>query len=296
MTREVPACCRTAESSPPTSRSTWTCCIVGAGPAGISIARELAGNGARVWLLESGGKDVRKVARNGIVSQTVVTRRNRCSRLRRAGWAANQDPARRWTIAAPRTSASTSRYASPSAESPVSPAAPAEPRPPLRAVVHGTSRPSNCWSARAVVTIRSRNGRVTAPTDAAHRCSRGARAGHQRGSVVTIPPRRRRPRPSGSRGRGRGRGSGPRHDREGDEREVRNADADDRCVAQQIPGPNCEPRCHRDLPHRSQVRRSGGVRAVQRDPEEGGGAVSAATATQAAPSAPPTGRTRARGR
>jgi choline dehydrogenase-like flavoprotein len=31
-------------------------CIVGAGPAGISIARELIGNGARVWLLESGGR------------------------------------------------------------------------------------------------------------------------------------------------------------------------------------------------------------------------------------------------
>ena len=28
-------------------------CIVGAGPAGISIARELIGNGGRVWLLDS---------------------------------------------------------------------------------------------------------------------------------------------------------------------------------------------------------------------------------------------------
>ena len=27
-------------------------CIIGAGPAGISIARELIGNGARVWLME----------------------------------------------------------------------------------------------------------------------------------------------------------------------------------------------------------------------------------------------------
>jgi choline dehydrogenase-like flavoprotein len=35
-------------------------CIVGAGPAGISIARELIGNGARVWLLDSGGKDVER--------------------------------------------------------------------------------------------------------------------------------------------------------------------------------------------------------------------------------------------
>jgi choline dehydrogenase-like flavoprotein len=35
-------------------------CIVGAGPAGISIARELIGNGAQVWLLESGGRDVER--------------------------------------------------------------------------------------------------------------------------------------------------------------------------------------------------------------------------------------------
>jgi len=35
-------------------------CIVGAGPAGISVARELIGNGARVWLLESGGRDVER--------------------------------------------------------------------------------------------------------------------------------------------------------------------------------------------------------------------------------------------
>ena len=35
-------------------------CIVGAGPAGISIARELIGNGARVWLLESGGREVER--------------------------------------------------------------------------------------------------------------------------------------------------------------------------------------------------------------------------------------------
>jgi choline dehydrogenase-like flavoprotein len=33
-------------------------CIIGAGPAGISVARELIGNGAQVWLLESGGGDV----------------------------------------------------------------------------------------------------------------------------------------------------------------------------------------------------------------------------------------------
>jgi choline dehydrogenase-like flavoprotein len=35
-------------------------CIVGAGPAGISVARELIGSGARVWLLESGGRDVER--------------------------------------------------------------------------------------------------------------------------------------------------------------------------------------------------------------------------------------------
>jgi choline dehydrogenase-like flavoprotein len=35
-------------------------CIVGAGPAGISVARELIGNGANVWLLESGGQDVER--------------------------------------------------------------------------------------------------------------------------------------------------------------------------------------------------------------------------------------------
>jgi choline dehydrogenase-like flavoprotein len=35
-------------------------CIVGAGPAGISIARELIGIGAQVWLLESGGRDAHR--------------------------------------------------------------------------------------------------------------------------------------------------------------------------------------------------------------------------------------------
>ena len=37
-------------------------CIVGAGPAGITVARELIGNGARIWLLESGGRDVERRA------------------------------------------------------------------------------------------------------------------------------------------------------------------------------------------------------------------------------------------
>jgi len=37
-------------------------CIVGAGPAGITAARELIGNGARVWLLESGGRDMERRA------------------------------------------------------------------------------------------------------------------------------------------------------------------------------------------------------------------------------------------
>jgi choline dehydrogenase-like flavoprotein len=34
--------------------------IIGAGPAGISIARELIGSGAQVWLLESGGREVER--------------------------------------------------------------------------------------------------------------------------------------------------------------------------------------------------------------------------------------------
>jgi len=37
-------------------------CIVGAGPAGVSIAREFIGNGVRVCLLESGGKDIERRA------------------------------------------------------------------------------------------------------------------------------------------------------------------------------------------------------------------------------------------
>lgn len=37
-------------------------CVVGAGPAGISIARELLGSGFRVVLLESGGRDVERRA------------------------------------------------------------------------------------------------------------------------------------------------------------------------------------------------------------------------------------------
>ena len=37
-------------------------CIVGAGPAGISVARELIGDGASVWLLESGGREVERHA------------------------------------------------------------------------------------------------------------------------------------------------------------------------------------------------------------------------------------------
>ena len=37
-------------------------CIVGAGPAGISIAHELRGTDIRVWLLESGGRDVERRA------------------------------------------------------------------------------------------------------------------------------------------------------------------------------------------------------------------------------------------
>ena len=46
-------------------------CIVGAGPAGISVARELIGNGAGVWLLESGGRDVERRAQRLNVGQSV---------------------------------------------------------------------------------------------------------------------------------------------------------------------------------------------------------------------------------
>jgi choline dehydrogenase-like flavoprotein len=46
-------------------------CIVGAGPAGISIARELIGNAARVWLLESGGRDLERRAQRLNVGQSV---------------------------------------------------------------------------------------------------------------------------------------------------------------------------------------------------------------------------------
>jgi choline dehydrogenase-like flavoprotein len=46
-------------------------CIVGAGPAGISVARELIGNGAGVWLLESGGRDVERRAQQLNVGESV---------------------------------------------------------------------------------------------------------------------------------------------------------------------------------------------------------------------------------
>ncbi|MCE0763101.1 GMC family oxidoreductase [Pseudonocardia kujensis] len=46
-------------------------CIVGAGPAGISIAREMIGNGARVVLLESGGRDPERHAQQLNRAQSV---------------------------------------------------------------------------------------------------------------------------------------------------------------------------------------------------------------------------------
>ena len=54
-------------------------CIIGAGPAGISIARELIGNGARVWLLDSGGKDV--AGWEGPDTGSLLTDRSRACRL-----------------------------------------------------------------------------------------------------------------------------------------------------------------------------------------------------------------------
>jgi choline dehydrogenase-like flavoprotein len=46
-------------------------CIVGAGPAGISVAREMIGNGAKVWLLESGGRDVERRAQQLNMGESV---------------------------------------------------------------------------------------------------------------------------------------------------------------------------------------------------------------------------------
>jgi choline dehydrogenase-like flavoprotein len=46
-------------------------CIVGAGPAGISIARELIGNEADVLLLESGGRDLERHAQRLNLGQSV---------------------------------------------------------------------------------------------------------------------------------------------------------------------------------------------------------------------------------
>ncbi len=46
-------------------------CIVGAGPAGISVARELIGNGTKVWLLESGGRDLERRAQQLNMGESV---------------------------------------------------------------------------------------------------------------------------------------------------------------------------------------------------------------------------------
>jgi choline dehydrogenase-like flavoprotein len=46
-------------------------CIVGAGPAGITVARELIGNGADVLVLESGGRDVERGAQRLNQGQSV---------------------------------------------------------------------------------------------------------------------------------------------------------------------------------------------------------------------------------
>jgi choline dehydrogenase-like flavoprotein len=69
-------------------------CIVGAGPAGISIARELIGNGAQVWLLESGGRDMERRAQRLNNGQSVgyPIHRTHQSRIRAFG-----GTSRHWT-------------------------------------------------------------------------------------------------------------------------------------------------------------------------------------------------------
>ncbi|MCA9567575.1 MAG: GMC family oxidoreductase, partial [Myxococcales bacterium] len=73
-------------------------CIVGGGPAGISIARALAGSGKKVLLLESGGRDVEGASQAlAGATQDVGYDRLSSNRLRRLGgttghWAGQSIP------------------------------------------------------------------------------------------------------------------------------------------------------------------------------------------------------------
>ena len=74
-------------------------CIVGAGPAGISIARELVGNGSRVWLLDSGGSDVERRAQRLNRGQSAGYPIHRLHQSRvRAFWAVRPRSALAWRL------------------------------------------------------------------------------------------------------------------------------------------------------------------------------------------------------
>ena len=162
----------------------------------------------------------------------------------------------------------------------------------VRAVVHGTSRPSSRWSARAgghdldLVAVAQQ-----LPRDAAHRCSRGARAGRRRAAVWSrlLPFLVVVLAPSGSRERGRDPAARPssrsrRQRRQGWRRRRR------RSVRRAT---DTRPRLRAPASATFHTARRLGApagfvrcRAIQRNVAS---AVSAATATQAAPLAPPDG-------
>ena len=60
-----------ARSLPPGESIDADLCIIGAGAAGITIAREIAGSGQRVCLLESGGYDFDGDTQNLYAGETV---------------------------------------------------------------------------------------------------------------------------------------------------------------------------------------------------------------------------------